>query len=457
MTTTPYLELDDQATGANDNTWGDVADANFAILELAIARVLGIVTTGGTTTLTSAQNRYPIINVTGILASNGIIAVKTQEKNFIVINNTTGAYTLTVKTASGTGKTIPRGRACKVYCDGTNVLLAREQAIPAAQAGGTVDAITATFEPAFIAAEIQDGTMWLVEAGGANTVTNPTFTPDGVGGGYTIKKNGAQALAAADIPRIGYKCLFAYDASGGHVEMLNPAGIATESAPGLVEFATNAETVTGTSTVLATHPAGVAAAIAAAAPTIPAGSVFDYVGSTAPSGWLLLFGGTIGNAASGGTARANADTEDLFTLLWNSMADAQAPVSSGRGASAAADFAANKTITLPDARGRVIAGQDDMGGSSANRLTGVTGSVNGDTLGDTGGTETHTLVTAEIPSHSHLLDGLTGLSNGSETTQPDYAGSSDFSSTSAQTGSTGGGGAHNNVQPTLILNKIIKI
>lgn len=193
------------------------------------------------------------------------------------------------------------------------------------------------------------------------------------------------------------------------------------------------------------------------ASSVETGTVVDYVGATAPSGWLLLFGGTIGNAASGGTARANADTEDLFTLLWNSMADAQAAVSGGRGASAAADYAANKTIALPDARGRVIAGQDDMGGTSANRLTGVTGSVDGDTLGGTGGTETHTLVTAEIPSHSHLLDGLTGLSSGSETTQPDYAGSSDFTSTSAQTGSTGGGGAHNNVQPTLILNKIIKL
>src|SRR5258708_1610023 len=48
------------------------------------------------------------------------------------------------------------------------------------------------------------------------------------------------------------------------------------------------------------------------------------------------------------------------TLLWNSWADAQAPVSSGRGASAAADFAAHKTITLPDLRGRVVAGLDNL-------------------------------------------------------------------------------------------------
>jgi hypothetical protein len=38
MATTTYLEWDDQATGANDNTWGDVLDANQTIFETAIAR-----------------------------------------------------------------------------------------------------------------------------------------------------------------------------------------------------------------------------------------------------------------------------------------------------------------------------------------------------------------------------------------------------------------------------------
>lgn len=58
------------------------------------------------------------------------------------------------------------------------------------------------------------------------------------------------------------------------------------------------------------------------------------------------------------------------------------------------------TFNLPDLRGRVIAGKDDMGGSSANRLTDVTGSLNGDTLGDTGGAETFTLVRSDLPNES---------------------------------------------------------
>lgn len=122
MTTSTYLELDNQTTGSNNNTWGLINNANFAIIETAIARYSAISTTGGTTILTSTQNRYPIIYVTGILTSNAEIIVKTQEKNWIFINQTSGSYTLTVKTASGTGVTVPQSSSMKLYCDGTNVL-----------------------------------------------------------------------------------------------------------------------------------------------------------------------------------------------------------------------------------------------------------------------------------------------------------------------------------------------
>jgi hypothetical protein len=61
----------------------------------------------------------------------------------------------------------------------------------------------------------------------------------------------------------------------------------------------------------------------------PTGVVQDYIGTTAPTGWVLAWG-TIGNATSAATNRANADTSALFTLIWNSWADAQAPVSGGR-------------------------------------------------------------------------------------------------------------------------------
>jgi hypothetical protein len=122
MPLTTRLEIDDQTNGSNNNTWGDVTDSNLQILEQAIAGVTSISTTGGATTLTSSQNRFPIIVITGTLVSNATINVRAAEKNWQFINSTTGAFTVTVKTPSGSGQTIGQGESRRFYCDGTNVL-----------------------------------------------------------------------------------------------------------------------------------------------------------------------------------------------------------------------------------------------------------------------------------------------------------------------------------------------
>jgi hypothetical protein len=121
------------------------------------------------------------------------------------------------------------------------------------------------------------------------------------------------------------------------------------------------------------------------------------------SGWVRMNGRTIGSATSGATERANSDTQALFTYLW--ATDANLAVSGGRGANAAADWAANKTIALPDGRGRVIAGLDDMGNTAAGRLTatyfGATGGCSGalgTTLGVGCGGESQTLTATQIPT-----------------------------------------------------------
>jgi hypothetical protein len=101
---------------------------------------------------------------------------------------------------------------------------------------------------------------------------------------------------------------------------------------------------------------------------MPTGALLDYIGTAAPTGWVLASGRTIGSAASGATERANADTSSLYTLLWTNLPDTIATVTGGRGASAAADFAANKPILLPDMRGRATAGLDNMGGTAAGRM-----------------------------------------------------------------------------------------
>lgn len=183
-------------------------------------------------------------------------------------------------------------------------------------------------------------------------------------------------------------------------------------------------------------------AAAAVALLNPAGGIMAYGGTSAPTGWLLC----------DGSAVSRTTYADLFTAISTTYG-----VGDG-----------STTFNIPDIRGRVIAGQDDMGGTSANRLTNQSGGLDGDTLGATGGAETHTLTTAESAAHTHT--GTTNASNyfltyldegaGPQVTQvvaPANSGEgADTHTHSFTTASTGGGGAHNNVQPTIILNYIIK-
>lgn len=113
------------------------------------------------------------------------------------------------------------------------------------------------------------------------------------------------------------------------------------------------------------------AQITAGSTATPIGHLLHGYWTTAPDGYLLAAGGTFGNASSGGTARANDDTIDLFNLFWANGTNTTIPIqtstgaASTRGASAAADWAANKRMTLPDV-------QDDfIRGASATNVLGV--------------------------------------------------------------------------------------
>jgi microcystin-dependent protein len=175
------------------------------------------------------------------------------------------------------------------------------------------------------------------------------------------------------------------------------------------------------------------------------GMVMPYAGSTgAPTGWLLCYGQLV----------SRTTYADLYTAIGTTYGV-------GDGVT---------TFALPDLRGRVVAGQDDMGGASANRLTSA---LNGDTLGATGGTEDVTLTAAQsgLPAHTHSINLVTVKPNagtGSAKTgyyYDSFGGSGQDGSPSLQTTRTettnsnttqDASSSHTNVQPTAILNYIIK-
>lgn len=129
---------------------------------------------------------------------------------------------------------------------------------------------------------------------------------------------------------------------------------------------------------------------------LQSGQLIAMYGTGILSGFVRANARTIGNASSGATERANSDTAALFAFLWN--ADANLTVSTGRGASAVADYAANKTIALPDFRGRAIAGLDDMGNTAAGRLTATYFGTAATVLGAAGGAESALLAANQVPT-----------------------------------------------------------
>jgi microcystin-dependent protein len=149
----------------------------------------------------------------------------------------------------------------------------------------------------------------------------------------------------------------------------------------------------------------------------PPGVILPFAGATAPDGFLLCYGQAV-----------SRDTySDLFAAIGTTYG-------AGDGST---------TFNLPDLRGRVAAGKDDMGGSAANRITNAVSGIAATILGAAGGDQ-------NMPAHVHGMLTRTDVTNGG-------AAGAFASSVSnlGQTTQTAGTGTAANVQPTLILNHII--
>ena len=178
---------------------------------------------------------------------------------------------------------------------------------------------------------------------------------------------------------------------------------------------------------------------------IPAGAMMSFAGPIAPSGWLLCYGQSV----------ATATYSALFAVIGYTYGGA------------------GSVFNLPDLRGRVVAGLDNMGGTAANRLTAGSITPNAITLGAVGGAQTNTAVTSSSGSTSGSLGVYTSMytMDPPSTLTPVTGGdgragnvdhvhyntlSQGYTVNNLSVAVTGTSGAFSIVQPTMVANYIIK-
>jgi len=131
-TYTTNLQLEKVTTGEKAGLWGTVTNTNLEILEQASSGYLAVDVASSDVTLdldngSTSNGKNLFFKLTGTLAGNRqFIMPTTAERIYIVKDATTRSssnYTLTVKTASGTGYTMPVATTALLYSDGTNTAL----------------------------------------------------------------------------------------------------------------------------------------------------------------------------------------------------------------------------------------------------------------------------------------------------------------------------------------------
>ncbi len=389
--------------------------------------------------LVPGQNAVPadaaarrVLVFTGALASPATANLPAAAGHWILVNRTEGGQTVTVRAAGGAapGVTLGSGGGTQwAWADGQDVLSAPTEARDLALLGNPM---APTPPPGRADGRVATAAFARRWARGASL-------PD-PGGGVSIDLTEEQAatpvVLLSGAPLAPFEATFPAEPARwtirnttGRSARLRVAGQPTETALDLAPgrqadvFSDGARlrhSTTETRDMLlrgapaATTPAPSAAGeevvTAAWIRAFLAGQALYSTGdfkatfkTTPDPGWLFLDGRTIGDAGSGATARAARDANDLFVLLWAAVP--ALPVNpGGRGANAAADFAAGKTLALPDFRGRALV--------CAGAGPGLTARAAGDVFG----LERVTLSAAEMPEHDHAGQTSPGGTHGHNAT-----------------------------------------
>jgi hypothetical protein len=327
------------AIGGDNNTWGtNLNNSVIQVLEDAIANTLTTTASAGALGPSNILDlsaspppagpsaaRHAALAFAGAITANQTVKVPNLTKSWLVKNATSGAFSVSMQTPSGTPQTIPQGGWQIVQCDGANGIIVWPFNTSQVLMGGA----SAGF-PAY------------------------SFSAEPLSGWY---RAGTQDLRLS--------------INGSDVLQVTGTGAASPSVFNIL----------GPETL---QLAG------ASVGTFTTGDVKLTFKTVADPGWLMMDDGTLGSASSNAT-HTGTQYQALFSVIWAMPAAGLTIYTSGGvpttfGASAAADFAANKRLSLPTALGRALA----VAGAGA----GLTSRQLGQFLGE----ESHTLVQNELPN-----------------------------------------------------------
>lgn len=330
--------------------------ANLATMALSTGSANAVsaqnidITGTGDYTLTGTQPQAQIQDFSGGLSGNRNVIYPAAPGYWFVWNHTTGAFSTTFKlnttTPADPGVIVPQNSFAILRSNGSNLTLAYSGAL-----AGTVTSVAAgtglTTDQSAGGAITGAGTIRIADI-------NPS-TP--IGGAYGTGPDGTGAGAAYPLITVNNQGQISVKPTVANLGQAAFRNTSPSSGAGLVPL------VDATTGMLQPANGGPST-----------GDVKANISSTAIPGWVRANGTRVGNTGSNADGRANADTQNLFNLLWaNSGAggstiwlwNGSTLAASTRGATALADWNAGKVMAVPDFRGCAMVGVDE----SSGRLT----------------------------------------------------------------------------------------
>jgi hypothetical protein len=195
------------ATNENVNTWGNKTNTNLELLSASIAGHATVNIAGsGTYTLTVANGatdeaRMAFLTLTGALTGNRTVIVPDLAKTYVIRRNTTGNFTVTVKTALGAGVQIPSGATVQVACNGSTVFAVGD-AVERVPLTGNV-ALTGTLQ---LASAVTVSTLAAAAQGYVNNALTYYAPLSGASFSGNIEVSAASVTFSLNRPNTGGSC-----------------------------------------------------------------------------------------------------------------------------------------------------------------------------------------------------------------------------------------------------------